>query len=49
MVTFLALLEMVKLRLVRIHQDEGGRDIWVSAEAGALEGETPEADEREYS
>ena len=48
-VTFLALLEMVKLRLVRIQQDDGGRDIWVSAEAGALEGETPEVDEREYS
>jgi segregation and condensation protein A len=48
-VTFLALLEMVKLRLVRIHQDEAGRDIWVSAEAGTLEGETPEVDEREYS
>jgi len=48
-VTFLALLEMVKLRLVRIHQDDGARDIWVSAEAGTLEGETPEVDEREYS
>ena len=48
-VTFLALLEMVKLRLLRVHQDEGEKDIWVSAEAGALEGETPEVDEREYS
>ena len=48
-VTFLALLEMVKLRLLRVHQDEGAKDIWVSAEAGALEGETPEVDEREYS
>jgi segregation and condensation protein A len=48
-VTFLALLEMVKLRLVRVHQDSGERDIWVSAEAGALEGSTPEVDEREYS
>ena len=48
-VTFLALLEMVKLRLLRVHQDEGTKDIWVSAEAGALEGETPEVDEREYS
>ncbi len=48
-VTFLALLEMVKLRLLRIHQDDGARDIWVSAEAGALEGGTPEVDEREYS
>jgi segregation and condensation protein A len=48
-VTFLALLEMVKLRLLRVHQDEGAKDIWVSAEAGALESETPEVDEREYS
>jgi len=32
-----------------VHQDEGVKDIWVSAEAGALEGETPEVDEREYS
>ncbi|HUM13235.1 MAG TPA: segregation/condensation protein A [Myxococcaceae bacterium] len=48
-VTFLALLEMVKLRLLRVNQDEGSRDIWVSAEAGALEGGTLEVDEREYS
>ena len=48
-VTFLALLEMVKLRLLRVHQDEAGKDIWVSAEAGTLEGGTPEVDEREYS
>ncbi|HVP59763.1 MAG TPA: segregation/condensation protein A [Myxococcaceae bacterium] len=48
-VTFLALLEMVKLRLLRVNQDEGSKDIWVSAEAGALEGGTPEVDEREYS
>ncbi len=48
-VTFLALLEMVKLRLLRVHQDEGSRDIWVSAEAGSIEGGTPEVDEREYS
>jgi chromatin segregation and condensation protein Rec8/ScpA/Scc1 (kleisin family) len=39
-VTFLALLEMVKLRLLRVHQDEGKKDIWVSAEAGALESGT---------
>jgi segregation and condensation protein A len=48
-VTFLALLEMVKLRLLRVHQDEGAKDIWVSAEAGALESGTPEVDDREYS
>ncbi|HSP18920.1 MAG TPA: segregation/condensation protein A [Myxococcaceae bacterium] len=48
-VTFLALLEMVKLRLVRIHQDDGARDIWVTQDSGALEGGAPEVDEREYS
>jgi segregation and condensation protein A len=48
-VTFLALLEMVKLRLLRVHQDEGAKEIWVSAEAGALDSGTPEVDEREYS
>ena len=48
-VTFLALLEMVKLRLLRVHQDEAGKDIWVSAEAGTLEGGTPEVDDSEYS
>lgn len=48
-VTFLALLEMVKLRLVRVHQDDGAPEIWVSAEAGALDDGTPEVDEREYS
>jgi len=48
-VTFLALLEMVKLRLLRIQQDPGAPEIWVSGEPGALEGGTPEVDEREYS
>lgn len=48
-VTFLALLEMVKLRLVRIHQDDGAKDIWVTADSGVLEGGAPEVDEREYS
>lgn len=48
-VTFLALLEMVKLRLLRVQQDEGTKDIWVSAEAGTLEGGTPEVDDSEYS
>jgi segregation and condensation protein A len=48
-VTFLALLEMVKLRLLRVHQDEGAKEIWVSAEADALDSGTPEVDEREYS
>jgi segregation and condensation protein A len=48
-ITFLALLEMVKLRLVRIHQDPDPPDIWVSAQPGAMEGGAPEVDEREYS
>jgi len=48
-VTFLALLEMVKLRLLRVHQDQGAKEIWVTAEAGALDSGTPEVDEREYS
>jgi len=48
-VTFLALLEMVKLRLLRVNQDEGSKDIWVSAEAEAPEGGTTEVDDREYS
>jgi hypothetical protein len=32
-----------------VQQDEGAKEIWVSAEAGALEGETPEVDDGEYS
>jgi segregation and condensation protein A len=48
-VTFLALLEMVKLRLVRIHQDPELPDIWVTAKPGTTEGDAPEVDEREYS
>jgi segregation and condensation protein A len=48
-VTFLALLEMVKLRLVGVHQNEGETDIWVSAQSDALEGSTPEVDDREYT
>jgi segregation and condensation protein A len=48
-VTFLALLEMVKLRLVRIHQDPDLPDIWVTAKPGATESGAPEVDEREYS
>jgi len=48
-VTFLALLEMVKLRLVGIHQDPELPDIWVKAKLGAMEGGAPEVDEREYS
>jgi segregation and condensation protein A len=48
-VIFLALLEMVKLRLVRIHQDPDLPEIWVTAKPGTSEGGAPEVDEREYS
>ena len=41
-VTFLALLEMVRLRLARVHQAEGAGEIWVSVPPGAPEGATPE-------
>ena len=46
-VTFLALLEMVRLRLVRMHQAEGAPEIWVSAPPATPEGATPEVDPRE--
>jgi segregation and condensation protein A len=46
-VTFLALLEMVRLRLLRIHQTDGAPEIWVSATPTAPEGDTPEVDPRE--
>jgi len=41
-VTFLALLEMVRLHLVRVHQVDGAGEIWVSATPGVPEGATPE-------
>ena len=47
-VTFLALLEMVRLRLVRIRQPEGKADILVAAQGRALDAPVPEVDEREY-
>jgi segregation and condensation protein A len=46
-VTFLALLEMVRLKLVRIQQPEGVPEIWVSAVPSAPEGPTAEVDPRE--
>jgi segregation and condensation protein A len=47
-ITFLALLEMAKLRLVRIHQEEG-EEIVISARGDALASlEATEVDEREY-
>lgn len=47
-VTFLALLEMVRLRRVRVRQPEDGSDILVAAQAEALNAPAPEVDEREY-
>ena len=41
-VTFLALLEMVRLHLVRVHQVDGAGEIRVSATPGVPEGATPE-------
>jgi segregation and condensation protein A len=48
-VTFLALLEMVRLRRVRVRQPEDGSDILVAATVEALNAPAPEVDEREYS
>ncbi len=47
-VTFLALLEMVRLKRVRVRQAEDGSDILVAAQAEALNAPVPEVDEREY-
>jgi len=47
-VTFLALLEMVRLRRVRVRQPEDGSDILVAAQGEALQAPVPEVDEREY-
>ena len=47
-VTFLALLEMVRLRRVRVRQPEDGSDILVAAQAEALNAPVPEVDDREY-
>src|SRR5262249_32846717 len=46
-VTFLALLEMVRLRLVRVHQADGAGEIWGSGTPATREGATPEVDPRE--
>ncbi len=48
-VTFLALLEMVRLRRVRVRQAEDGSDILVAAQGEALHAPVPEVDEREYT
>ncbi|MFZ5471806.1 MAG: segregation and condensation protein A [Myxococcota bacterium] len=48
-ITFLALLEMCKLKLVRVFQEEGQNDILVSAKGDALAGlGTTEVNEHEY-
>jgi segregation and condensation protein A len=47
-VTFLALLEMVRLRRVRVRQPEDGSDILVAAQGEALGAPIPEVDELEY-
>ena len=47
-VTFLALLEMVRLRRVRVRQPEDGTDILVAVQPEALNAPVPEVDEREY-
>lgn len=46
-ITFLALLEMCKLKLIRVHQEEGG-EIVLSPKGNALENVVAEVDEREY-
>lgn len=47
-ITFLAILEMCKLRLIRVYQEEGQDDILLSARGEALANVAPEVDEREY-
>jgi segregation and condensation protein A len=47
-VTFLALLEMVRLRRVRVRQSEDGSNILVAVQAEALNAPVPEVDELEY-
>lgn len=48
-ITFLAMLEMCKLRIIRIFQGEGDNDILISPKGDALESfSAPEVDESEY-
>jgi segregation and condensation protein A len=48
-ITFLAMLEMVKLRLIRVYQEQDGEDIKLAPQGDALRGVTPpEIDENEY-
>ena len=47
-ITFLAMLEMCKLRLIRVYQEEGQDEIVISARGEALANLSPEVDESEY-
>ncbi len=48
-ITFLAMLEMVKLKLIRVYQEEGNPQILLSPKGDALKDRVaPEVDEREY-
>ena len=48
-VTFLAILEMCKLKLIRVHQAEGSEEILLSVRGDALsQFSTAEVDESEY-
>jgi segregation and condensation protein A len=48
-ITFLAMLEMVKLKLIRVYQEEGSEEILLSPKGDALENmKPPEVDEDEY-
>jgi segregation and condensation protein A len=48
-ITFLAMLEMVKLKLIRVYQEEGSEEIVLSPKGDALvDLAVPEVDEREY-
>ena len=47
--TFLAMLEMVKLKLIRVFQEEGSEEIFLAAKGEALSDlNPPEVDESEY-
>ena len=47
-ILFLAMLEMCKLRLIRVYQEEDGGNIFLSPAGDALANLTPEVDESDY-
>jgi segregation and condensation protein A len=47
-ITFLAILEMCKLKLIRVSQDESGKELLLSMREEALDLPTPEVDDSEY-